>query len=203
MDIHLTDEELNERLLVMCETVVLGELFCFGHTKFELTAQIYASWKTVCRVSFADIYFLEPKLDIASYEKELRDGTANVNFVTFLLKHGIDGRRFVSSSAVKEYIGQIIIPELEAKLHDCLGAALKNSLGQKGDIGRWLNALPYIVSGNTWWTQLVSVHADRRHIIIHLTAPQTTRYNIPGHPVPRKIIHLEDIGDIVEPEPAI
>ncbi|KAJ7122139.1 isoprenoid synthase domain-containing protein [Mycena epipterygia] len=150
LDIHLTDEELNERSLVTCETVVL------------------------------DLCILVN--DVVSYEKELRAGTANANLVTFLLKHGVEERRFASASAVKEYICQIIT-DLEGKLHNCLEAALKHSLGQKEDYRRWLKALPYIVSGNTWWSQL------------------TTRYIIPGHPVPRMIIHLEGIGDIVEPEP--
>ncbi|KAJ7136760.1 isoprenoid synthase domain-containing protein [Mycena epipterygia] len=169
LDIHLTDEELNERSLVASETVALD--LC-----------------VLCN-------------DVASYEKEMRAGAANVNLVTFLLKHGVEERRFASASAVKEYVCQIIT-DLEGKLHNCLGVALKNSTGQKEDYRRWLKALPCIVSGNTWWSQLVSFmqillkyDASSHHVI------KTTRYNIPGHAVPRTIIHLECTGDIVEPEP--
>ncbi|KAJ6571458.1 isoprenoid synthase domain-containing protein [Mycena capillaripes] len=150
LDIHLTDEELAEPKLVMCEKLCL------------------------------DASTLEN--DVASYEKEVASGSLSNNIVATVLEHGNEGEVFVSATAVKEFIRQKIA-DLEVRLHGCLEDALKDSEGRSDDFRRYLLALQYIQSGNTWWSQ------------------HTKRYNIPGHPVPRKVIHLEDVGDFVEPEP--
>ncbi|KAJ7246522.1 isoprenoid synthase domain-containing protein [Mycena rebaudengoi] len=141
LDIHLTDEELAEPKLVMCEKLCL------------------------------DAFGMEN--DVASYEKELASGSPSANLVAILLRHGNEGDVFDSAMAAKDHVRQKIA-DIEA---------LKDSEGRSDDSRRWLRALPYIVSGNTWWGQL------------------TKRYNIPGHPVRRKVIHLEHVGDFVEPEP--
>ncbi|KAJ6536246.1 isoprenoid synthase domain-containing protein [Mycena capillaripes] len=121
--------------------------------------------------------------DVASYDKELQQTTLGNNLVAMLLQHGIDGRGFVSAFAVKVYIRERIV-ECEARLDSAISEALADSiLGTSDTVPRWLHALPYVVSGNTWWSQ------------------ETARYNLPGKPVPRTVIHLEGIGDTIVPEP--
>ncbi|KAF8147637.1 isoprenoid synthase domain-containing protein [Mycena galopus ATCC 62051] len=120
--------------------------------------------------------------DVVSYEKEVQDNTLGNNLVAILLQHGVEGRAFDSASAAMVYIRELIAQH-EAKLQDAISVALNDKvLGKSDAVCSWLHALPYIVSGNTWWSQ------------------QTGRYKLPGKPVPRRVIHLEGVGDIVEPE---
>ncbi|KAJ6562065.1 hypothetical protein B0H19DRAFT_1259674 [Mycena capillaripes] len=98
--------------------------------------------------------------DVASYEKELAAGLLSANIVATLLEHGnyLSQRRRQKNTSAK-----------------------KSPTGHSDDCRRYLRALSYIVSGNTWWSQ------------------HTKRYNISGHPVPRRVIHLEEVGDFGEP----
>jgi len=149
LDLRLTDEELADPKLMMCEKLCV------------------------------DACALEN--DIASYDKELASESPSPNIVAILLEHGSEGDGFASAAAVKKYVSQEVA-NIEAQLHDCLEDAL-NSEGQSDDYCKWLQALPYIVSGNVWFSQ------------------HTKRYNLPGNAVPRRVIHLEGVGDFVEPEP--
>ncbi|KAJ6569166.1 isoprenoid synthase domain-containing protein [Mycena capillaripes] len=134
-----------------------------------------------CEKLAIDIDVLEN--DVISYEKEVQQNTLGNNLVAMLLQNGIEGQTFDSASGVKMYIRELIA-EQEAKLHSAISVALTDEiLGKSDAVRRWLRALPYIVSGNTWWSQ------------------HSRRYNLPGKPVPRKVIHLEGVGDIIEPEP--
>ncbi|KAJ7358359.1 isoprenoid synthase domain-containing protein [Mycena albidolilacea] len=128
LDLRLTDEELADPELMMCEKLCV------------------------------DACALEN--DVASYDKELASESPSPNIVAILLKHGSEGDGFVSVAAVKEYIGQEVA-KIEAQLHDCLEDALNNKR-QSDDYRKWLQSLPYIVSGNVWLSQ------------------QTMRYNLPG-----------------------
>ncbi|KAJ7333317.1 isoprenoid synthase domain-containing protein [Mycena albidolilacea] len=131
-------------------------------------------------------------IDLASYEKEILQekqstGRPTVNLVGLILEHGADGRQFTTPSEVKLFI-QEEIERYEGMFHASLSTALSD-MDDKGvpksdHRRRWLYILPYIVSGNAWWGQTCG------------------RYNLPGKPVLRKIIHLEGGGDIIEPEPA-
>ncbi|KAJ6553011.1 isoprenoid synthase domain-containing protein [Mycena capillaripes] len=150
LDIHLTDEELAEPKLVICQNLCL------------------------------DAFGMEN--DVASYDKELASGSPSANIVAIFLRLGDEGDVFASATAAKDHVRQKIA-DIEGRFYHQLEDTLKDSEGRSDDFRRWLRALPYVVSGNTWWGQL------------------TTRYNIPGHPVRRKVIHLEHIGDFVEPEP--
>ncbi|KAJ6559443.1 isoprenoid synthase domain-containing protein [Mycena vulgaris] len=120
--------------------------------------------------------------DVVSYAKEVQHGTLGANHVALLLEHGAEGRVFSSAAPAQEYIREQIT-EHETRLHDAITAALTyRGPGILDDSARkWIPALPYFVSRNMWWSQT------------------TARYNIPGHPAPRKIIHLEGVGDITEP----
>ncbi|KAJ6499474.1 isoprenoid synthase domain-containing protein [Mycena vulgaris] len=121
--------------------------------------------------------------DVASYEKELQQNTVGNNLVAMLLEHGIDGRAFDTAPAVMDHIRELIA-DSEAKAQAALSVALADTvLGSSDSVRRWLLALPYIIGGNAWWSQ------------------QTARYNLPGKPVPRRVIHLEGVGDMVVPEP--
>jgi hypothetical protein len=95
-------------------------------------------------------------VDVASYEKELASGSPSANLVAILLRHGNEGDVFDSAMAAKDHVRQKIA-DIEGRLHHCLEEALKDSEGRSDDSRRWLRALPYIVSGNTWWGQLVSL----------------------------------------------
>jgi hypothetical protein len=114
-----------------------------------------------------------------------------------LLEHGNGGDGFASAAAVKHHVRQKIA-DIDAQLHDRLEDALKDDQGRSDDYRRWLLALSYIVGGNTWWSQQVSSDSIQQN---PAHPKKTKRYNIPGKPVPRKVIHLEDIGDFFEPEP--
>ncbi|KAJ6559610.1 isoprenoid synthase domain-containing protein [Mycena capillaripes] len=94
--------------------------------------------------------------DVVSYEKELEQNTLGYNLVAMLLQQGIDGRAFASVASVKDYIRERIA-DCEARLHATISAALEDEkLAMSDNVCRWLLALPYIVSGNTWWSQEVS-----------------------------------------------
>lgn len=94
-------------------------------------------------------------IDVASYEKEAQQNTLGSNLVAILLQHGVDGETFESPSAVKAYIrGRIA--DTEARLHDSISIALADSIIGTTDVFRaWLRAIPYLVSGSTWWSQEV------------------------------------------------
>lgn len=96
-------------------------------------------------------------VDVASYEKELAAGSLSANIVATLLEHGNEGELFVSATAAKEFIREKIA-DREVQLHGCLEDALRDSEGRSDACRRYLRALPYIVSGNTWWSQHVSPH---------------------------------------------
>ncbi|KAJ7351364.1 isoprenoid synthase domain-containing protein [Mycena albidolilacea] len=129
--------------------------------------------------------------DLASYEKEIvhekqPNGRPILNLVGLILRHGADDRQFTTALDVKLFLRT----EIE-RYEEIFHASLSTALSDMDDKGvpkpdhrrRWLYILPYIISGNTWWGQTCG------------------RYNIPGKPVLRKIIHLEGGGDIIEPEP--
>ncbi|KAJ7898341.1 isoprenoid synthase domain-containing protein [Mycena olivaceomarginata] len=121
-------------------------------------------------------------IEVDAMEKEVQQNTLGNNLVA-LLQRGVDGHTFDSASAAKAYIREVIA-EHEVKLHGAISVALNDKiLGKSDAVCLWLQALPYIVSGNTWWSQ------------------HTERYNLPGKPAPRRVIHLEGVGDIIEPEP--
>ncbi|KAJ6570962.1 isoprenoid synthase domain-containing protein [Mycena vulgaris] len=121
--------------------------------------------------------------DVASYEKEMQGSTSPLNIVALILEHGADGTRFTTPFDAKMFVRRKI-KQYEELLYVALSAALSDHELQKSDNARrWLAAMPYIVSGNAWWSQ------------------STTRYNLPGKPVPRRTIHLEGAGDMIEPEP--
>jgi hypothetical protein len=103
-------------------------------------------------------------VDVASYEMEVQENTADNNVVTMLLKHGVDGHTFTSASAAKIYVRQRI-EQCEVKLQGAIFSALADSvLGESNTIRRWLCALPYVLSGKTWFCQQVSNHRyQRRH----------------------------------------
>ncbi|KAJ6570531.1 isoprenoid synthase domain-containing protein [Mycena vulgaris] len=120
--------------------------------------------------------------DVVSYEKEMQESTSPSNLVTLILEHGADGTRFTTPFDAKMFVRKKI-KQYEELLYAALSAALSDHELQKSDNARrWLAAMPYIVSGNAWWSQ------------------STTRYNLPGKPVPRRTIHLEGAGDVIEPE---
>ncbi|KAJ7928191.1 isoprenoid synthase domain-containing protein [Mycena leptocephala] len=121
--------------------------------------------------------------DVASYEKERQQNTLGNNLVAMFLEHGTDGRVFDTASAAQHHIRQLIA-DSEAQAQAAITVALADKVFGSADlVHRWLRALPYIIGGNAWWSQL------------------TARYNIPGNPVPRRVIHLEGKGDIMVPEP--
>jgi hypothetical protein len=98
--------------------------------------------------------YVKTYIDVASYDKELASEYPSPNIVAILLEHGSEGDGFASAADVKKYVGQEVT-NIEAQLHDCLEDAL-NSEGQSDDYRKWLQALPYIVSGNVWFSQHVS-----------------------------------------------
>ncbi|KAJ7226915.1 isoprenoid synthase domain-containing protein [Mycena pura] len=154
LDLRLTDEELADPKLALCESLCVD----------------------ACAMENAENHVL---LDVASYDKELASGSPSANLVALLLK---EDNGLASAAAVKDHVIKIIA-DTEAKLHSCLDEALKNSDRRSDDFVRYLYAIPYIVSGNVWFSQ------------------HCKRYNIPGNPVPRKVIHLEDGEDFIEPVP--
>jgi hypothetical protein len=91
--------------------------------------------------------------DVASYEKEFLQNTLGNNLVENLLKNGINGHTFVSALAVKDYLTERIV-DCEAKAQSAISAMLAEG-GTPGNVRRWLGALPYLISGNTWWSQQV------------------------------------------------
>jgi hypothetical protein len=106
-------------------------------------------------------------VDVASYEMEVQENTADNNVVTMLLKHGVDGHTFTSASAAKIYVRKRI-EQCEVKLQGAISSAFADSvLGESNTIRRWLCALPYVLSGKTWFCQQVSNHRyQRRHSLL-------------------------------------
>ncbi|KAJ6593310.1 isoprenoid synthase domain-containing protein [Mycena capillaripes] len=146
LDIYVTDEELESPLLASCEKLAL------------------------------DAWMMEN--DVVSYEKELEQNMLGYNLVAMLLQQGIDGRAFASAASAQDYVRKLIV-DCEAKLHTAISAVLEGVSGDLAiseNVHRWLFALPYVVSGNAWWSQ------------------ETVRYNLPGKPVPRREIHIEGIA---------
>lgn len=96
--------------------------------------------------------------DVASYEKGLQHKTLGSNLVSILLEHGTDGFTSTSASVGKEYV-RYRTSDSEAELQNSISVAPgHSSLGTSDTIRRWLQAVPYIVSGNTWWSQHVRIH---------------------------------------------
>lgn len=104
-------------------------------------------------------YAHRESIDVASYEKEFQQNTLDNNLVERLLKNGIDGHTFVSALAVKEYLTDRIV-DCEAKAQGAISAMLADD-GTPESVRRWLGALPYLISGSTWWTQQVRIHYCR------------------------------------------
>lgn len=111
-------------------------------------------------------------VDAASYDKEIEDekqpsGVPPLNLVAMILKYGVDGHRFATPLEAKPFLRK----EIE-RYEEMFYAALSAALSDMDDKGvpksdhrrRWLYILPYVMSGNTWWTQYVSQYiyfADR------------------------------------------
>ncbi|KAJ6460004.1 isoprenoid synthase domain-containing protein [Mycena sanguinolenta] len=165
--------------------VEAGYLF-FGFAQYALDIHLTdEEWThpllTKCLDIAMDLTFLEN--DVASYEKEIPTCAKPLNLVAMLLDSGVDGVQFTTPLDAKMFIrGEIT--KYEKRLYESLSAVMCDSgLQESADAQKWARALPYIVSGNFWWSQ------------------SSSRYNIPGKPVLRKVIHLEDAGDIIELEP--
>jgi hypothetical protein len=108
----------------------------------------------------------EDIVDISSYEKELEnqthsDGILPLNLVATILAHGVDGRQFTTPLEAKLFLREEI-ERYEEILHGALSVALSdmdNKGVEKSDHRRrWLYILPYIVSGNIWFGQSVSLY---------------------------------------------
>ncbi|KAJ7312848.1 hypothetical protein DFH08DRAFT_821696 [Mycena albidolilacea] len=176
--IYVSDEQLSDPLLSRC--LDLG----IGPSPRNLNVECLPTSDET------DITIIEN--DLASYEKEIvhekqPNGRPALNLVGLILRHGADDRQFMTALDVRLFL-RMEIERYEEMFHASLSTALSDMDDKgvpKSDHRRhWLYNLPYIISGNTWWGQTCS------------------RYNIPGKPVLRKIIHLEGGGDIIEPEPA-
>ena len=99
--------------------------------------------------------------DVASYDKEIENriqsnGMRPVNLVDLILTHGVSGRQFKTPLEVKLFLRKEI-EHYEELFYEALSIALSDKELQKSDhTMQWLAALPYIVSGNTWYSQIVS-----------------------------------------------
>ncbi|KAJ7354060.1 isoprenoid synthase domain-containing protein [Mycena albidolilacea] len=163
-----------------------GGYFALGLARYALNIYLTDDELEVPRLVICERLALDAIVmenDVASYEKEAEQNTLGNNLVARLLQHGTDGHTFTSASTVKVYLRERIA-DSEARLREAIPVALTDTMLRTSDaVRRWLHALPYIVSGSAWWSQ------------------HTGRYNIPGKPVPRRIIYLEGKGDIIVPEP--
>ncbi|KAJ6570961.1 isoprenoid synthase domain-containing protein [Mycena vulgaris] len=120
--------------------------------------------------------------DIVSYEKEILEFSMRSNETRPLLNL-VDVGRQVTTPLEAQLILREEIKRHEAELYGALSTALSDKELQKSEpIQRWLAAIPYVVSGNIWWSQTCN------------------RFNIPGKPVLRKTIHLEGGEDFTEPK---
>ncbi|KAJ7900549.1 hypothetical protein B0H14DRAFT_2556020 [Mycena olivaceomarginata] len=128
-------------------------------------------------------------LDVVSYEKEAGQNTPGNNLIERLFRHGTDGHIFTSTSAVKGYLRECIANS-EARFRDGISVALADGILGTSDA-------TFIVSGNAWWSQHVRSRQSHRHKA-HLNSHFTERYNIPGNPVPSRIIEK---SDTILPEP--
>ncbi|KAJ6536351.1 isoprenoid synthase domain-containing protein [Mycena capillaripes] len=113
--------------------------------------------------------------DVMSYEKEMQQNTLANNLVAMLLQHGVDGLYFGSASAAKDHIlGRVA--DCETKLEQAIAVARADKVFGKSDtIRKWLHALPYLVSGSTWWSQTVrNVCHQRSQLMLVLTRRDDT-----------------------------
>jgi hypothetical protein len=111
-------------------------------------------WRTVRAYVLSNVTDLIAT-DVGSYEKELQQNTLGANCIAMVLQNGANNRTFNSVLDAMSYI-QGRIAEIEANLQDAITAALADSLlGKSEPVRRWLCALPYVVSGNAWWSQEV------------------------------------------------
>ncbi|KAJ7888956.1 hypothetical protein B0H14DRAFT_3429930 [Mycena olivaceomarginata] len=89
--------------------------------------------------------------DVASYEKEVEDGTLGSNLVAFLVRHGIDGYKVDTPSVAKALIREWITI-CEAKLQDAISTALADPvLGKSDTIRRYHGLMGY-------WTPSCGAH---------------------------------------------
>ncbi|KAJ6535534.1 isoprenoid synthase domain-containing protein [Mycena capillaripes] len=115
--------------------------------------------------------------------REARGTSSVVNLVTMILEYGVDENRFETATEAQAFV-RTLIKSYEKMLHGALSEAMADEELQKStNAQRWLVGMTYVVSGNLWWSQ------------------QTLRYNLPTAPGPRKVIHIEGVGDVIEPGP--
>lgn len=73
-----------------------------------------------------------------------------------ILEHGVDAQRFDTPLEAQMFVRKHI-ESYEEMLHRSLCDAMADEELRKSSAAqRWLAALPYIVSGNMWWSQQVS-----------------------------------------------
>ncbi|KAJ7830777.1 hypothetical protein B0H13DRAFT_1915775 [Mycena leptocephala] len=98
IDTYVTDDELQNPLLAACQTLAIG---VHGPRLSQCSRGIDDGerWVVVLVVDNGP-----HSVDVASYEMEVQENTADNNVVTMLLKHGVDGHTFTSASAAKIYV---------------------------------------------------------------------------------------------------
>ncbi|KAF9060440.1 isoprenoid synthase domain-containing protein [Rhodocollybia butyracea] len=115
--------------------------------------------------------------DIVSFPKDKMDNREELNGVSMIRKYGLASTEEQALDKISD-----IIVQRTRQFTESINQALADPT-LSSDMKQWMMALPYAVSGNSWWGQL------------------TARYNFPGLPAPRMTINMEGQGDIIEPAP--
>ena len=70
--------------------------------------------------------------------------------MAILLAHGVDGRQFTTPFEAQMFL-RSKIEHYEDMLYEATSAAMSDKeLQESGESQRWLAAMPYLISGNTW-----------------------------------------------------
>ncbi|KAF9067879.1 isoprenoid synthase domain-containing protein [Rhodocollybia butyracea] len=141
-------------------------------TDEELTHPIVREAEDSAAVIFALVN------DIVSLPKEKMANCEELNAVTMVRKYGLVSTEEDALAEVSNIVVQSSRKLMESTKRGLADPTLSS------EVKRWMVALPYVASGNAWWSQLSS------------------RYNFPGLPAPRMTINIEGKGDIIEPSPS-
>ncbi|KAF9056742.1 hypothetical protein BDP27DRAFT_1373264 [Rhodocollybia butyracea] len=129
--------------------------------------------------------------DIVSLPKDKMGNREGLNGISMIRKYGLASTEEEALAKVSEIIVQNT-RQLKKSIKQALADPALSS-----DMKGWMIALPYVVSRNASWGQLV-----RLQMAINLPSNlslKSGRYNFPGLPAPRMSINIEGQGDIIEP----
>ncbi|KAJ7336093.1 hypothetical protein DFH08DRAFT_964998 [Mycena albidolilacea] len=143
------------------------------HTSKNQQSDLAHDWMLEYLVCLTYNKLIQMRLYV-SYEKEMAAASHSSNIVAILWQRGKENDKFKSVEAVKDYVLQKVA-EIEAQLHSCVKQALDESGGQSEDSRRWLRTMLYLVSGNAWWSQIVSAYPIQRDLA-HLKRLRATYF---------------------------